>query len=292
MMLLLYLYISDIRSLDCNDPSIVIECIYDPDLGQSCGLRLEQSLRLYNVVDSKVIKIHEWLDETVIHEEIDVVRDLRRYLNEILRKGSVPYDSVAYVLYICRFQPFSCARASRFRQDSRVNDTKGTAIQKLREVQDVLRARWALICHRMVLLERQSVPRHIFWKNESTGTFHCSLRSFVPWKYAMEISSQYFDSTIGIAKYEKNLTVCRASICVRSFDDAITLRCVVRFRTGIIRTIYLWGYGNFLNGRGNSSYLFEGFLVLCIVVYLAILVYNTMWSLSTLKRRGAKCGTA
>lgn len=287
VILLFYLHVSSVQSLDCNDPSVVIECIYNPDSGQSCGLRLEQSLRLYNVVGSEVVKIHEWLDESVIHEEVDAVKDLRWYLNEILKKGNASYDSVAYVLYICRFRPFSCARASRFRRGYRMNDTNGTGISKMRAVQEVMRARWALICHRMVLLERQSLPRHAFWRNESTGAFHCSLQSLVPWKYAMEILSQNLDSTGGITKYENNLTVCRASIYARSCDEIFTVRCVVRYRTGVVRTIYLWGY-NHLNGGWNTSYLFETFLVVCVVVYLVMLIYNNVWSSSTSERR-SKC---
>lgn len=174
--LILYLYILGTRSLDCDEPSVVIECLYDPDSGSSCGLRLEQSLRLFNVVDSKVVKRHEWLDETVIREEIDAIQDLRSYLDTILGDDNTSYDSIAYVLYICRFRPFSCARASRYRQGSRVNETEGSSITKMRSVRETMRARWSVICHRMVWLERHLLPRYAFWKNESTGTFHCTMQ--------------------------------------------------------------------------------------------------------------------
>lgn len=264
----------DARLFDCDDPSVVIECMYDPDSGQSCGLRLEQSLRLYNVVDTEVKKIHGWLDETVIREEIDAVKDLRRYLNQILSTDDVTYDSVAYVLYICRFRPFSCARGSRYRRGSRMSDTNGTAISKMQAAQEAMRARWASICHRMVWLERQSLPKHVFWRNESTGTFYCTLHSVVPWKYAMEISSHGFTPVSESAKYEKNLTICRASISHRYSNDAVAVRCVVRFRTGIVRTIYLWEYNHFFQGHENPPYLFKVVLVLCIVPYLVFLFHK------------------
>lgn len=278
LILIIYLHLSDVRSLDCEDPSVVIECLYDRDSGHSCGLRLEQSLRLYNVVNFEVKKIHTWLDETVIHEEVDAIRELQWQLNDILSAGNVAGDSSVYVLYICRFRPFSCVRASRYRRESRVNGTNEAAISKMKMVQEDMRTRWALICYRMVWLERQSLPKHMFWRDESTGTFYCSLQSFAPWKYAMEISSNDFDLSGGTVKYENNMTVCRASIRVRSSRGASAVRCVVRFRTGIVRTIYLWEYGRFSDGYGNPPYLFRVFLVACVTIYLMVLFHRNVWS--------------
>lgn len=240
--LLFGLCVSDAGSLDCDDPSVVIECLYDPNAGESCGLRLEQSFRLFNVTDYAVIKIFEWLDEKVIQEEAAAARELQSYLRNIIQTTSAPYDSVAYVMYICRFRPFSCTRASRYRRNPYANETARSSVSAMGSVQEFMRARWALICYKMVWLERQSVPKPTLWRNASTETFHCMLRSPVPWKYSMEISSRNLAPIIGTATQNNNLTIYEASIKARVREEMFVLRCAVRFRTGTVQATYLGEY--------------------------------------------------
>lgn len=270
--LLLCIYVSIVCSLDCNEPSVVIECLYDPESGESCGLRLEQSFRLFDVRDSKVIKVYEWLDETAIREEVDAVKDLRSYLKDIVGTNNISYDDEAYALYICRFHPFSCTRAIRYRRGSYVNDTTKPSISKMEAARESMRARWALICHKMVWLEQQSAPKPTLWRDVSTETVHCVLRSPVPWKYNMEMSSRDIGSISGIATFENNMTVYQASVKARPPDETSVLHCIVRFRTGTVWAMYLREYQRFLDDHRNAQYLLIFCFVFCIAACIVMLV--------------------
>lgn len=276
--------VSNELPLDCDDPSVVIECLYDVDSGESCGLRLEQSFRLFDVVNSEVIKIHEWLDEEISREELRAVDKLRSHLREIVGPDNASYGSTAYVLYICRFRPFSCTRATRYRRGSHMNRTMDTFISDVRSVRELMRTRWSQICRRMVRLEEQWQPVHVFWRDEGTRTSHCTFQSRVPWRYTIEISAQGFEPLVGITTYEKNMTVCHASVDMNILEEVSALRCTVRFRTGGIRTLYLRECGRSADDCTDSRYMFKTFIVLCTVAYLMMLLYANARSFSVPKK--------